>query len=173
MFASNTKQIDKKIRTLFKKGIDKPEIYSKLSKKYPDDIDTVYRLLKQYPDLQTQKKYRVWVNMLLILLIIVTVLKIINAFIIFINISPLAMPVVFFVPLINIWMIVEISRYKQMYFLITGFLTIAGIQGINSVESGFFFAVFAIPIIIISFFISYKFRKNIKLNHDKIISHIA
>ena len=171
MFVLNTKQIDKKIRTLFKKGIDKPEIYSELSKEYPEDIDTVSRLLKQYPDLQTQKKYRIWVNMLLILLIIVTVLKIITAFIIFVNISLLALPVVFFVPLINIWMIVEISRYKQIYFFITGLLTIAGIQGINSVKSGLFFAVFAIPIVIISFFIGYKFRKNIKLNHDKVISH--
>ena len=168
MSTLNTKQIDKKIRAQFKKGIDKSEIYSELAKEFPENIDTIARLLKQYPDLQIQQKYKILVNILLVLLVIGTVFKIMTAIVLLLKISPFALPFLLFIPLINIWMIVEISRYKQIYFFITGCLTFVGSQNIKSVEAGVFFAVFAIPIAIIAFYLGYKFKKNIEQNHNKV-----
>jgi hypothetical protein len=168
MSTPSTKQIDKEIRIQFKKGIDKSEIYSVLAKKYPENLDSISRLLKQYPDLQTQQKYKVLVNILLVLLVIVAALKIMSGIFLLLKISPFALPFLFFIPLINIWMIVEISRYKQIYFFITGCLAFVGAQGIKSIEAGALFAIFAIPIAIIAFYIGYKFKKNIEQNHNEV-----
>lgn len=122
----NTKQVNKLIETRINEGKPRNEILEELSETYFDK-KTLATLIAMTPEIERKKKYKIYNDILLGLLILTIILKVLIGVLLLANVSIYAIPFAFLMPLLAVFFAIEVSRLKAYIYRVLGLMAIVSI----------------------------------------------
>lgn len=116
------KNLSKKITEKLKSGKTKRDVFQDLRHTCSNEKELA-GLLAQIPDFELRKRYKRFNKFLVGMMIFTAMLKMISGLGLILEISVKALPLLLLFPLLNIYLAVEISRYKGWAYLVTACLS--------------------------------------------------
>ena len=160
----NKKEALKTIQDSIRANTPRQEILDALSEQYFDK-NSIAALIASTIDPQTKAKYKGLNNLLLGLLALTILAKILVGIVLLSSVSPLLIPMAFFLPVLTIWFALEVSKFKGYIYKILGLLAIGSIfMSINTIEASGIYGiidwVIVIAICVLSFYLGNKLFPN-------------
>lgn len=122
----NTKEVNGLIETRLNEGKPRNEILDELSETYFDK-KTLATLIAMTPVIERKKKYKLFNDILLGLLILTIIIKVLIGVLLLANVSIFAIPFAFLMPIMAIIFAFEVSRLKAYIYRILGFMAIVSV----------------------------------------------
>jgi hypothetical protein len=122
----NKKEVFEIIKTSLNDGKSHEQIFKELTQSYHDK-NMLVKLIAMFPTNERKEKYRRLNYVLFSFLILTAVLKVLTSLSLLLSISPYSLLLIFFIPLINVWLAIEVWKMRGYIYRIIGLLGISGI----------------------------------------------
>lgn len=120
------KEMVKLITEGIENGETKNEVFDRLSSEYHDST-LIAKFIAFFPDKELKEKYKQWNQVLFILLVITSLLKVVGVLPLLLELPALGVLLLLVVPILNIWYAIELRKTRAYIYPSLGLLAIAAI----------------------------------------------